>query len=265
MAEKREYKTMNKSHVKPIQLYSNKAVIYAKHRPDYAPEAFAAFQKITKLVRNSIVADVGSGTGMLTRHLLNHYNTVYAIEPTPEMRKLAEDLLGNQINFHSLDGRAENIPLPDNSVHLIAVGQAIHWFQPEKTLAEFQRIAKHRTWLLLTRINSLDNELNKAVKAIFTEENGLLHSSKQPPSNLVPLGYYFADGRFEVLHFPHSRLESWEGFLGGIGSAAYAPDKDHPLYPKFVQATRKVFNQFNQNGVKTWNIATEISYGYLAQ
>jgi len=256
---------MNKSHVKPTQLYTNKAVIYAKHRPDYAPEAFAAFQKITKLPRHSVVVDVGSGTGMLTRHLLKHFDTVYGVEPTPEMRKIAEDEFKYETSFHSLGSKAENISLPDNSVHLIAVGQAIHWFQPEKTLAEFQRIAKPRTWLLLTHIKSLDDKLNKAVEIIFTEENGLLPRSKQPPSNLVPPGYYFKDRGFETLKYPYARSESWECFLGGIVSAAYAPNKGHLLYPKFVQAARQVFDQFSQDALLIWNIATEISFGYLAQ
>lgn len=247
------------------RLYARKAGIYAQHRPDYSPEAFTAFQEIARLPRQTVAVDVGSGTGMLTHHLLNHFDTVYAVEPMPEMRQVAEEALGTQTGFHSLDGRAENIPLPDDAAHLVAVGQAIHWFQPEKTLREFQRVTRAGAWLLLAHIKSLDEGLNHALETIFTEENGMLPQSERPSSNLVPKGYYFADGHFETLEFPHSRSETWECFLGGMASAAYAPDSEHPLHARFVQAARKVFDRYNQEERLVWKIATEISFGFLAQ
>ncbi len=247
------------------RLYTNKAVIYAQSRPDYAPEAFTAFQEVVKLPPQSVVLDVGSGTGMLTRHMLDHYETIYALEPTTEMRLIAEGDLNNHPGFHSLDGKAEDIPLPDHSVDLIAVGQAIHWFQPEMTLSEFQRIAKSETWLLLANIKSMDEALNQAIGKIFKEEYGCLPQNEHPPSNQVPDSYYFENGKYESMQFLHTSEESWERFLGGIGSAAYAPDIDHPLYSKFVQGARKVFEIFNQNNVLKWDIATIISFGQLAK
>ena len=248
----------------PTKLYSNKAQAYAKHRPDYSPRAFAAFKEASRIPTQSVVLDVGSGTGMLTRHLLRHFDTVYGIEPTKEMREISEDAFRNQPRFHSLDGRAEAIPLPNQYVDLIAVGQAIHWFQPKPALVEFQWVAKHQAWLLLAHIQSLDEELNQAISTIFTEGNGILSRSEHPPSNLVPNGYYFQSGKFKTERFVHSRPEPWETFVGGIVTAAYAPDQGHPLYGKFTSAARKVFQLFSQDGILTWKIATEISYGILA-
>jgi ubiquinone/menaquinone biosynthesis C-methylase UbiE len=247
------------------RLYTHKAITYAKSRPDYAPGAFAAFQSVAKLPRQSVVLDVGSGTGMLTRHLLDHYDTVYALEPTQEMRRVAEDDLIDQSGFRSLAGKAEDIPLPDHSVDLIAVGQAIHWFQPDAALPEFQRVAKPNTWLLLAHIKSLDEALNKAIGEIFKDEYGCLPLDEHPPSNQVPNSYYFANGKHDTLQFPHTSEESWERFLGGISSAAYAPDWVHPRYKKFVHAVRKIFENFSQNNLLKWEIATEISFGLLAQ
>jgi SAM-dependent methyltransferase len=247
------------------RLYSHKAGVYAHSRPDYAPEALAAFQDATQIPRQSVVLDAGSGTGLLTRHLLDYYDTVYALEPTPEMRIIAEKDLGDHPGFHSLNARAEDILLPDHSVDLIAVGQAIHWFEPEAALRAFQRAAKPKTWLLLAHIQSMDEEFNQAIGVIFTDEYGCLPQAEHPPSNLVPDSYYFEDGLFDTLQFPHTSEESWERFLGGIGSAAYAPDSDHPLYSKFIQAAREAFDRFSQNDLLTWKIATRIRFGHLAQ
>jgi len=247
------------------QLYTQKAKIYAQHRPDYAPEAFAGFRAAIDLPRHVIVLDAGSGTGMLTRHLLGYFDTVYALEPSSEMQALAEAELGEHPGFKRLDSPAESIPLPSQSIDLIAAGQAIHWFQPEAALVEFQRITKPGGWLLLAHIKSMDEALNQALSTIFTEENGLMPLSEQPPSDLVPKSFYFAGGEFETKQFPHSKPETWESFLGGIGTAAFAPDQNHPRYGKFIQASRKVFERFSKDGILDWKIATEISYGRLAK
>jgi len=245
------------------QLYTNKAGIYGQHRPEYNPEAISTFQAAVGLPRCTIVLDTGSGTGLLTRHLLKHYETVYALEPSANMQAVAAAKLGEHPGFKPLTAPAERIPLSNQSVDLIAAGQAIHWFQPEAALVEFQRIAKPGAWLLLAYIKSRDEALNQALGTIFTEENGLMPLSEQPPSDLVPKSFYFAGGEFETQQFPHNHPETWECFLGGMATAAFAPNLDHPLYGNFIQAARKVFEQFSKDGILDWKIATEISYGCL--
>lgn len=247
----------------PTWLYSKKALTYAKNRPDYAPEAFKVFWDLVDLPPESAVIDVGSGTGMLTRHLMIYYAKVYALEPNQAMRAIAEREMGDQLGFYSLDARAETIPLPDQSVRLIAVGQAIHWFHPEETLREFQRIAQPKAWLLLAHIRSMDESLNQAMNEIYTERNGCLPHKQRPPSNQVENSYYFEDGQFETLQFHHISKENWKRFLGGISSAAYAPDEGHPLFARFVQAVRQTFDRFSKDNILTWKIATEISFGHL--
>ena len=111
----------------------------------------------------------------------------------------------------------------------------------------------------------MDEVLNQALSTIFTEENGLMPVSEQPPSDLAPKSFYFAAGEFETQQFPHSKPETWESFLGGIATAAFAPDKNHPRYGKFIQATRKVFERFSKDDILNWEIATEISYGTLIE
>jgi len=248
-----------------IQLYTKKAGNYARFRPEYAPEAISAFVDAAELTHDSVVVDIGSGTGLLTRHLLDHFDTVYAVEPTLEMRQIAEGDLSGRNGFNSVAAQAENTTLPESTAQVIAVGQAIHWFNPELALPEFQRISTPGTWLLLTNIKSTDESLNQALDTIFTADHGLLPKANQPHSDLVPKDYYFREGKYTTTQFPHSMNESWESFLGGIGTAAFAPDEDNPGYPDFVDATRQVFNQFSSHGVLTWHIATETSFGYLAE
>jgi ubiquinone/menaquinone biosynthesis C-methylase UbiE len=77
-----------------------------------------------------VVADVGSGTGILARLLLDNGNRVIMIEPNDELRRVGERLLSGYGWLESLAGTAEATKLPESSVDLITAGQAIHWFDP---------------------------------------------------------------------------------------------------------------------------------------
>ena len=87
--------------------------------------------KVTKLSQKSIVADIGAGTGTLTKHFLNQVQRIYAIEPNLELRHFLKDALGCFPSVSIMGSSAENTGLRNNSVDLITVAQAIHWFEPE--------------------------------------------------------------------------------------------------------------------------------------
>jgi SAM-dependent methyltransferase len=125
----------------PTKRFSDKAQVYTRYRQDFAPEAIAALLAATGLARTATVLDVGAGIGMLTRHLLAHFDCAYALEPNREMRQASKTALGAFPGFHSLAARAEEIPLSASSVDLIAAGRVLHWLQPEPTRAEFRRLA----------------------------------------------------------------------------------------------------------------------------
>lgn len=88
------------------------------------------------------VADVGSGTGIFSKLLLENGNSVSGIEPNLEMRSAAEKILSQFEKFHSCVGSSEKTTLENNSVDFITAAQAFHWFEPQATRKEFQRILK---------------------------------------------------------------------------------------------------------------------------
>ena len=123
-------------------VYSTKAEKYAKYRWDYAPSAIKTIDEITQLSHQTTMADIGAGTGILTRHFVGSVHLVYAIEPNVELRQeLIKEMRGLS-RVCVMGSSAEDTKLPDNSVDIITVAQAIHWFDPEPSRREMMRIQK---------------------------------------------------------------------------------------------------------------------------
>ena len=106
--------------------FSNRVANYAKYRPSYPDKVLDYLQHECHLTDESVVADVGSGTGIFTKLLLDRGYTVYAVEPNDSMRHEAEKQLKSLPGFHSVTGTAENTSLPEKSANLIVRAQAFH-------------------------------------------------------------------------------------------------------------------------------------------
>ena len=122
--------------------FDGKGEIYAKARPKYAPGLFDYLKSTLKIPAGSVFADIGSGTGIFTGQLLDCGYRVYAVEPSEDMRKKAEEKLSHNKDFISVDGNDADMKLPRGSVDHITAAQAFHWFDAEAFRAECRRVLK---------------------------------------------------------------------------------------------------------------------------
>jgi ubiquinone/menaquinone biosynthesis C-methylase UbiE len=143
--------------MKPTDKFSGKADVYSKSRPSYPTVFIDYLFSINSLNETSRVADIGSGTGILTRQLLERGVSVVAVEPNDDMRTKAEQDLKGFEHFTSTKGSAEETSLPDNSVDIVIAAQAFHWFDHEKFKLECKRILKQDRKVALVW-NSRDSE-----------------------------------------------------------------------------------------------------------
>jgi ubiquinone/menaquinone biosynthesis C-methylase UbiE len=233
--------------MEPTNRFSTKAERYAHFRWGYAPEAIQAIFDNSGLTSDAIVADIGAGTGLVTREFVARVAKIYAVEPNQPMREIAERMLNQHPTFNGVDGRAEATTLADHSIDLIAVGQALHWFEPQAALKEFRRILKPEGWLaiLFHPPPPIDHAIYQALKPIFNVEYGWdTTPSPKPQYGNSHADYYFGIGNGIKMHFPQTWQESWEEFIGGILSDSHSPDDTHPAFHRFVSAVRRVFDQF---------------------
>ena len=112
---------------------------YEYGRPGYPPEAVAAAARGLRLAPGARIADVGAGTGKLTRALAAAGFDVVAVEPLPGLR---ERLRAAAPGVEALAGTAEALPLPDASVDAVACADAFHWFDGPPAVAEFARVIR---------------------------------------------------------------------------------------------------------------------------
>ena len=157
--------------------FTDKAQKYEKYRPSYPNESVSIIMKECNfnLDNDIIIADIGAGTGKFTELLLENNYTVYAIEPNDKMRAIADSkFLGNH-KYKSFNSNAENTLLADNSIDIITVAQALHYFDLDKVKIEFRRILKKNgkvvlLWNFRDRASNFMKEYEKIVYTFHSKD-----------------------------------------------------------------------------------------------
>ncbi len=229
--------------------FTNKADHYVKYRPSYPKEFIDYLSSEAGFGKDSVVADVGAGTGILTKLLLDQVQSVFAVEPNPEMRHAGEKFCGEYKNYISVDGSAEATSLPDQSADFITVAQAFHWFDRERAGVEFRRILKPGGLVVLvwnSRIGSsaFIQENDELCRRICPDFNGFSGAIGEDAT----ICDFFRNGKCETRLFNNSRLLSLEEYIGSSLSASYAPLEGEPNYKAFIEGLTKLFEKYGSCG-----------------
>lgn len=229
--------------------FTNKADNYVKYRPSYPGEFIDYLSVGAGFGKDSVVADIGAGTGILTKLLLDRVKSVFAVEPNLQMRQAGEKYCGECENFIPVDGTAEETSLPDKSVDFITVAQAFHWFDRTRTGLEFKRILKPGGKVVLvwnSRISSSEFiiENDELCRRICPDFNGFSGGTDEDPT----IYDFFKDGKCDCRVFRNDRLLSLEEYIGGSLSASYAPFEGEPNYNAFIEGLVKLFDKYSSGG-----------------
>ena len=247
----------------PTRRFSDRVEHYLKYRPTYPPEIIPLLESECGLTAESVIADLGSGTGFLTRLFLNHGNPVFGVEPNQEMRSAGEKVLAKYLKFTSVDAAAEATTLPDHSVDLVVAGQAFQWFNRDKARAEFVRILKPTGWLMLVwngfRIECkavadyqqvfqrYGTDYQEAIREITDEE----------------IQSFYEPGKCRRETFHNEQVFDFEGLKGRLLSMSYAPQPDHRDYEPMLQSLREVFDRNQTDNKVIIEYDTAVYYGQL--
>ncbi|MFX1326660.1 MAG: class I SAM-dependent methyltransferase [Promethearchaeota archaeon] len=250
----------------PKKRFSSRVENYVKYRPNYPYEVITFLKKKKILTRYSVIADIGSGTGILSELFLKEGSKVYGIEPNRDMRSAAEILLRKYSQFISIDGSAETTTLEPNIIDIITAGQAFHWFDLEKAKIEFLRILKPKGWVILIW-NRRKKHNNK-----FLEEYELLllkYGTDYKAIEKKKLDYdkFFGEDKSKISYskeiFYNVQIFDFEGLKGRLLSTSYIPLDEHSNYEKMILDLKRLFNKYEINGYIQFEYDTEVFYGQL--
>ena len=245
--------------------YSRKAEQYARYRWDYAPAAIQTIYDLAQIDEHSRIADIGSGTGILTKHFVTRAGFVAAIEPDAMMRAWAELTLAGNASFHSIHANAEHIPLAQSSINVIIVGQAIHWFNPNLARAEFQRILKPSGWLAMLWNQPADQQHSHALAEICIAENGWSAPDADNRPAPVEHSVYYGHEDYQHLVLKVRQEQNWVQFFGALCSDSHAPDNDHLAFIRFKTAAQRVFEEYSTAGQLVSTYTTTLNIGQISE
>jgi SAM-dependent methyltransferase len=248
----------------PTQRFSSRVENYVRYRPGYPAEILQLLKEECGLTPASIVADIASGTGLLTRMFLENGNRVFGVEPNPEMRQAGERLLAAYPKFVSVAGSAEATTLQDHVVDFVTAAQAAHWFDRQKARQEFARVLKPGGWCVLiwnerrTGSTPFLRDYEKLLLTYGTDYQDVRHEH-----TTASIHEFFAPSPFQSRFFEMKQRFDYAGVEGRLLSSSYTPQPDHPNYSPMLRELRRLFESHAAGGRVTLEYTTRVYYGHL--
>lgn len=233
--------------------FHGKAQLYAKYRPQYSQEYKEFLQKTLRLSKNSVVADIGAGTGIHTKILAEITDKIFAVEPDREMLNELQSQLLHLGKIITVQRSAEDTRLPDACVDYVTVAQAFHLFDRQKSLTEFKRILRPSGILVLVwNSKEHDNEL-------FYDNESVIKKYCPRYCREVHARSFFEDSykdcfapnsyTFTYIHQDSTELLDKKTFIMRTLSASYAITPTDSNYNTFIKELEIVFDHHATNGV----------------
>ena len=229
--------------------FTDRVENYIKYRPSYPADVIVYLKTESILRGDSVIADIGSGTGISAELFLKNGNVVYGIEPNDAMREAAEKLLSTYNNFRSINATAEDTTLPDNSIDLIICAQAFHWFDVAKVRVEFKRILKPAGRIcLIWNERILDgNPFLIAYENLLLKYGTDYKNVRHENIDEKKLNEFF-ENRYIKKTFPNKQVFDLAGITGRLLSSSYTPQYASPLYEPMLAELNEIFEKNQVNG-----------------
>ncbi len=243
--------------------FSSRVKDYVLYRPGYPSEITDYLSQNYGLRSDSIIADIGSGTGKSSEMFLDNGNTVYGVEPNVDMRLAAEKLFEDNPYFISVDGKSEDTTLPDKSINFIIAGQAFHWFDPIETKKEFSQILKPGGKVIL-----IWNEREPNQTGFMGEYDAFLYKYSTDYKEIdhrnideTKIASFYSPGSFQEEDFENSQNFDFEGLKGRYNSSSYAIPASDPGYSDVIQVLTELFMKYENDGEIVMKYVTKLFCG----
>jgi SAM-dependent methyltransferase len=267
--------------VDPPFRFSQRVDNYIKYRPRYPKAVLDLLQAECQLQNTLTIADIGSGTGILSELFLRNGNPVLGVEPDPDMRAGGEYHLRGYPAFTSVAATAEATTLPDHSVDFVTAGQAFHWFDLRLARREFGRILRPGGWVVLVwnGQRATGTPFLEALQAFWQDQRFSQFASRQASERMARvqalrlsperarqalLEPFFGPGKFKEQVFENPMTVDLQGLKGRILSNDPALEPGDPLYETMLSSIDELFQMHQRDGTVTIEHDTWVAFGQLS-
>ena len=242
--------------------FSGLASTYTVGRPAYAAEFIHSLYTNFGFSPQSVIADIGAGTGKFTKQLLDRGSTVYCVEPNDDMRETAARELGSYAGFRAVKGTADATGLENTSVDFVTTAQAFHWFDPAAFRAECRRILKpDGQAFLIWNLRDMTDEMNRRCHAVYKEFCPNFKGFGGGIERDDPRIAQFFGGKYDCAVFDHPLCYDKETFLSRSLSGSYSLKAGDARFAEYLAALGALFDTYAENGILTMANQTVVYYG----
>lgn len=251
----------------PQERFTGRVQSYRRYRPRYPKKIVDLLRRECGLRQDAAVVDVAAGTGLLTEIFLRAGFQVSAVEPNVEMRAVCAELERSYPTLRCVAGTAEETGLADGSADLITVAQAMHWFNLERTRAEFARVLKPGGWCAVIYNNRhMDGDrFNEAYERLLQKFGIDYYSVQRQHMGSERLAQFFGPAEMKCAAFPNSQVLGLEAFEGRILSSSYIPRPGHERFGEMQAAIRRLFEENQSDGVVRIGYECTVCYGRISE
>ena len=238
--------------------FSDRVTDYVRWRPHYPVELVPLLHREGLLAEGGTVADIGSGTGISTKMFLDHGHQVLAVEPNAEMRAAAEQWLGEEAGFLSVNGTAEATTLEDSVVDLVFCAQAFHWFDRPAAKREFARIlrpggATVLCWNNRDETDPFQQDYERALREHLPDYTYVSHkylTEDEIAAFFAPLPLCRAD-------LAYHQTFDLAGLKGRLLSSSYCPQIG-PAHDAVMRCMEDLFARYSRQGTLRFSYVTNV-------
>ncbi len=248
----------------PTARFSDRVENYVRYRPGYPTSVIDLLRNECGLQPSHIIADIAFGTGAFTRLLLENGNSVFAVEPNPEMREMGMRQLDRFERLVAIAGTAEKTTLRSASVDFVTAAQAAHWFDLPRARAEFARILRSEGWCVLiwnercTASAPFLRDYEQLLLTYGTDYNEVRHER-----TTATIDEFFAPTPYQERVFNLRQQFDYEGTAGRLLSSSYAPLAGHPNHAPMMNELQRIFRVHAREGKVEFEYDTRVFFGHL--
>ncbi|QLF93011.1 class I SAM-dependent methyltransferase [Pseudomonas sp. ABC1] len=246
------------------QRFTNRVQDYVKFRPSY-PASLVDFLHANGVGRQASVIDIGAGTGIASKLLLDAGHPLTAVEPNDAMRAAAQDWLSGYPGYASIAGSAEQSGLPNACADLVIAAQAFHWFDPDGCRREFKRLLRSggQVALFWNSRRLRGTAFLEGYEALLRQHGTDYTDVAERYPDARQVAEWFQGGLQAQTCIDNSQRLDYESLKGRLLSSSYAPRADHPGYPAMLAALEKLFDATQRDGHIDFDYDTEVYLGRL--